>query len=64
MDKLMTFAEVADRLSVSEPTLRYLVVEGRAPKSFKVGRRRMFQPSDVQAFIDEQIAKANTSAVA
>ena len=64
MDKLMTLGDVADRLSVSEASLRYLVQEGRAPRSFKVGRRRMFRPADVEAFIEEQIAKADAASVA
>lgn len=63
MDKLMTLRDVADRLSVTEATLRYLIGQGRAPKSFKVGRRRMFRPTDVEAFIEQQIAKAEAAAV-
>lgn len=57
MGKLMTIGEVADRLNVSEATLRYLVNEKRAPQSLKVGRRRMFRPEDVEAYIEQQLAK-------
>ena len=57
MGQLMTIAEVAERLNVSQATLRYLINEKRAPRSLKVGRRRMFRPEDVEAFIEEQLAK-------
>jgi excisionase family DNA binding protein len=57
MGKLMTIIEVAERLNVSASTLRYLVQTGSAPRSLKVGRRRMFRPEDVDAYIDEQLAK-------
>ncbi|WP_082484935.1 helix-turn-helix transcriptional regulator [Microbacterium sp. Leaf151] len=56
MVKLLTVDEVADRLSTTPGALRYAIHVGRAPKSGKVGGRRMFRESDVEAYIAEAFA--------
>lgn len=52
MEKLMHMEDVAELLNVPLDTLRYWVVRGTAPASFLLGRRRMFKPSVVEAFIE------------
>jgi excisionase family DNA binding protein len=59
MGKLLTVEEAAAMINRPVATLRYWVLQDTAPKSFKVGRRRMFRESDVEAWIDE---KAEASA--
>ena len=51
MEKLLTVRETAERLRKSEKGLRWMIHQGIAPKSGKVGGRRMFRESDVEAFI-------------
>lgn len=52
MSKLLTLDEAAELINRPPATLRYWVTRGEAPKSFKVGRRRMFRLEDVEAWID------------
>lgn len=51
--RLLSFRETAEMLSAPEATLRYWVHIGNAPKSAKIGRRRVFRESDVQEWIDK-----------
>lgn len=51
MDKLLTVKEAAERLRTTDKSLRWMIHSGTAPKSGKVGGRRMFRESDVEAFI-------------
>ena len=46
--------EVAAILRTSEETLRYWAWQGKGPKSFKSGRRRLYKRQDVEAWIAEQ----------
>lgn len=59
-DKVLNIPETADRLRVSEESLRWLLHrnDGSAPPSFKVGRRRMFRESDVEAWIESRVGAA------
>lgn len=57
MSNLLGTPEVAELLNVSQSTIRYWVVQGVGPKSFKIGRRRVWALDDVEAFISEQRAK-------
>jgi predicted DNA-binding transcriptional regulator AlpA len=50
--RLMTLPEVADMLRKSEAQLRWMIHNGTAPASAKLGGRRMFRESDVFAWID------------
>lgn len=55
MGKILKLSEAAAVMNVSENTLRYWVNQGTGPKSFKLGRRRMFTEEAVEAFVDAQI---------
>ena len=57
MDKLLYIEEVAELIRRSPDALRYMIHAGKAPKSAKIGGRRMFRESDVYAWIDEQFEK-------
>lgn len=50
--KLLTVTETADMLRKSEAQMRWLIHTGNAPRSAKIGGRRMFRESDVLAWID------------
>ncbi len=52
--KLLTFEEVAARLRVSVPTVRWLRQEGRFTPAIKVGRRLMWDARDVDAWLKAQ----------
>ncbi|PWD94485.1 helix-turn-helix domain-containing protein [Kocuria rosea] len=51
-DKLLTVEEVAEMLRKTPSALRYQIHKGTAPRSAKIGGRRMFRESDVIAYID------------
>lgn len=57
-DKLLTLEEVADVLRRTPSALRYQIHKGTAPRSAKIGGRRMFRESDVNAWIDHQFDTA------
>lgn len=52
--KLLTTAEVAAEYNVPLATLRYWIAQGTAPKSAKIGKRRMFRRADIDAWVDAQ----------
>ncbi|PTL73820.1 helix-turn-helix domain-containing protein [Rathayibacter caricis DSM 15933] len=56
---LLTLAETALRLRKSEKQLRWMLHQGTAPKSAKIGGRRIFRESDVEAFIEAAFAEAS-----
>jgi len=62
MDEYLTTPDVADILRTSAETVRYWHHIGKGPKSFKVGRRRLYARSDVENFIAAH--RANASEVA
>ena len=51
MTRLLGYDEAALRLQCSPNTLRYWVGHGAGPRSFKVGRRRLFREEDVEAWL-------------
>jgi excisionase family DNA binding protein len=51
-EKLLTVKEAAERLNTSENGLRWQIHQGIAPKSARLGGRRMFRESDIEAFIE------------
>ncbi|WP_435081439.1 helix-turn-helix transcriptional regulator [Clavibacter michiganensis] len=51
MSKFMTTDQTAKYINTPLSTLRYWIVQGTAPKSFKLGKRRMFTIEDVDAWI-------------
>lgn len=50
--KLLTIPEAAELLRKSEAQLRWMIHMGTAPKSAKIGGRRMFREPDVVAWIN------------
>ena len=53
-DRLLYVEEVAEMLRKSPASLRFMIHAGTAPKSAKLGGRRMFRESDVLAWIEAQ----------
>lgn len=49
---LWTLGETAERLRKSEAQLRWMIHNGTAPRSAKLGGRRMFREADVLAWIE------------
>jgi excisionase family DNA binding protein len=59
MPDYLTTKEVADLLRTPLETVHYWHRVGKGPRSFKVGRRRLFARSDVEAFIQAAMAAEN-----
>jgi len=53
---LMTTEEAAAFLHVPLATLRHWIQTAQAPRSARIGRRRMFRRADLIAFIDQKFA--------
>ncbi|MFW6034538.1 MAG: helix-turn-helix domain-containing protein [bacterium] len=53
MGEFMTTAEVAELLRTSDSTLRYWRHQRVGPRSFKVGRRVLYDRRDVEQFIKQ-----------
>ena len=51
---LLTIEEVAERLRVTVPTVRWLRQEGRFMPAIKVGRRLMWDARDMAAWLEAQ----------
>lgn len=51
MTQLLTLEEVAELLRKSPAQLRWMIHNSTAPKSAKIGGRRMFRQIDVDAYI-------------
>ena len=56
--RYMDVRDVAELLGVSESTVHHWVGRGQSPPSFKVGKHRRFERSDVMAWIEEQKQRA------
>lgn len=54
MTALLTLDEVATQLRKSEAQLRWMIHAGTAPRSAKIGGRRMFRADDVESYIAAQ----------
>jgi excisionase family DNA binding protein len=50
-------AQVAAYLGVPESTVRYWNWQGSGPRSYKLGRRRKYKPSEVKAWAEAQAEK-------
>jgi excisionase family DNA binding protein len=53
-DTLLTPAEVAERLRISERTLEFSHYQGRGPAFVRVGKRVRYSAQDVDGFIEAQ----------
>lgn len=58
-ERLLTVAETAERLATTDQGLRWMLHQGTAPRSAKVGGRRLFREADVDAFIEAAFANAS-----
>ena len=58
MTKLLTLDETAEQLRKSPAQLRWMIHNSTAPKSAKIGGRRMFRDVDVEAYIAAAFATA------
>ncbi|WP_307805160.1 helix-turn-helix domain-containing protein [Microbacterium sp. BLY] len=58
MQKLLTLDETAERLRKTRTQLEWMIHAGTAPRSAKIGGRRMFREADVDAFIDAAFSGA------
>ena len=58
MGKILTTEGTAEKIGRPVATLRYYLVQGTAPRSFKMGRRRMFREEDVDAWLEKQMEAA------
>jgi excisionase family DNA binding protein len=55
----MITREVAELLRTSPETLRYWAWQGKGPRSFKAGRRRLYRRADVEAWVAEREREAS-----
>lgn len=53
---LLTTEEAAATLRMTLEGLRWAIYNGSAPRSAKIGRRRLFRRSDVDAYIEARFA--------
>lgn len=61
MTKYLTTAEVAEMLRMPPESVRYWRHIGKGPQSFKVGRRVLYELTDVEAFIANAKARCTTT---
>lgn len=59
MDRLLTGAEVAERLRRPLSTVRYWRYVGHGPKGANIGGRVLYRESDVEAWIERQFEEDN-----
>lgn len=57
VDRLLYVEEVAEMIRKTPASFRYMIHAGTAPKSAKIGGRRMFRESDVLTWINDQFDK-------
>ncbi len=60
--KYLTTDELAQELRTPVDTIRYWRYAGKGPRSLKVGRRVLYDPADVEAWIAERRAAADSAA--
>lgn len=56
--RLLTLSETAVRLRKSDAQLRWMIHAGTAPPSAKIGGRRLFRSSDLDAYINRAFSDA------
>lgn len=59
MGNLVSAQELAGRLGISLRTLEKLIVQNKVPAYIKLGRLRRWRPEQVDAWINEQFARAS-----
>ncbi len=56
--RLWSTRETAEFLGLPQSTLHQLTYKGTGPRSYKVGRHRRYDPSDVQAWLEARASDA------
>ena len=51
LQRYLTTKEVAELLRTSPETMRYWAWQGKGPKSFKAGRKRLYAAEDIEAWL-------------
>lgn len=59
-ERLLTMAQLSERIATPVATLRFWRHKNTGPKSFLLGGRVVYTESDVAAWIDSQYAAANS----
>lgn len=54
MRELWKSPEAAERLKLSDSTLRKWRVSGQGPRFIKIGGRVLYDPADVQSWMDQR----------
>ena len=60
---LLRIGDVADRIGVPVNTLRYWRVQGRGPRSVRIGRRVVYRERDIDAWLASQFGDDEAQAV-
>ncbi|MEY9846210.1 excisionase family DNA binding protein [Streptacidiphilus sp. BW17] len=60
-DRLWTLDEVATFLGVPKQSVYQMNWKGTGPRSYKVGRHRRYDPSDVRAWLDTRSSDAGSN---
>ncbi|KAA9135742.1 helix-turn-helix domain-containing protein [Microbacterium caowuchunii] len=55
---LLTTEEAAEVLRMTLEGLRWAIYAGTAPRSAKIGRRRLFRRADIEAYIEARFEAA------
>lgn len=58
MSSLMTLPEMCEELGITEATAYYWRQIGKGPKGARLGKSLRYKRSEVEAWIDEQFARA------
>jgi predicted DNA-binding transcriptional regulator AlpA len=56
---LLTMEEFAAMARTSLDTARYWVYVGKAPRSIKIGKRRLFRRADCEQWVEDHFADAS-----
>ena len=59
--RILTYEDLATITGLTVGTLRYLRRQGRAPKSFKIGRQVRFHERDVADWLERQSTEAKVA---
>lgn len=64
MERLLTFAEIAEKTGIPEGTLRYWRHVGDGPESFRIGRRVYVPESKYKEWFEQMTAPQRGGQVA
>ena len=63
LDRLLTVLELAEYLRVPTATIYTWRYQGKGPPGFRVGRHLRYREGDVEAWLIDQLAESNESAL-